>query len=150
MEPLTPDQRKYLRDHLILNGILDDDLEAKVLEDFASDVTVKMHYGGLPFEEAFAKVKVYAAYQGLDALQTQYREAQHIRYLLKRDTVVHIVGLILASALLFALNRGEAFVEFWTDFGEGLAWASLCCLPFALWRVAQTKKALRELEQALS
>lgn len=150
MEPLTPDQSKQLRDYLILNGILDDDLEARVLEDFTADVLVKMQYGRLPFAEAFEKVRVYAAYQQLDALQAQHREVRHIRYLLKRDTVVHIVGLILASALLFALNRGDAFVEFWIDLGEGLCWASLCCLPFALWRVAQTRKALREIEQAFS
>lgn len=150
MEPLTPDQRKQLRDYLILNGILDDELETRLLAELTSDVATQMQYPGLPFEAAFDHVKTYVAYQNLEARQAQYREAQRIRYLIKRDTVVHILGLILVSAILFAFNRGEAFVEFWTDLGEGLVWASLCCLPFALWRVIQTRKALREIERALS
>lgn len=147
MEKLAPDQRRQLRDYLILNGILDDALEARVLPVFANEVEHQMWFNDLPFEQAFAQVRQSPAYQQLEALQHQYRQVQAVRQRLKRDTVLHVAGLILLSALLFALHAGDAFVEFWADFGEGLGWAALCCLPFAIWRVAQTRQALREIEQ---
>ncbi len=147
MESLTPDQLKHVRDYVILNDVFDDDLEARLVREMAADIGVKMQYGHLSFEEAFAKVKNFPAYQQLGALQEQRRELRRIRHLLRRDTVLAVVLLPLFSAVLFAFNRGEAFVAFWEDLGEGLQWASLFCVPFALWRVWQMRKALRELEE---
>ena len=70
-----------------------------------------------------------------------------MRQLLKRDTVLAVLLLPAISALLFAFNRGEAFVAFWEDLGEGIQWAVLFCAPFAIWRVWQTRKVLRELDE---
>jgi hypothetical protein len=146
MNPLTPDQLKRLRDHVILSGVLDDDLEDRVVREMAGDVEVKINYGHLSFEEAFEKVKKYAVYQQLGELQEHRRELLRTRRLLKRDTLLAVLLLPLLSAVLFAFNRGEAFVGFWEDLTEGLGLAALFCVPFAVWRIWQVRKTLRELE----
>lgn len=147
METLTPEQVKQVRDHVILSGVFDDDLEARFVREMADDVAVKITYANLPFEEAFAKVKSFPAYQHLAEVQEHRRELRRVRGLIKRDTVLAVLLLPAISALLFAFNRGEAFVAFWEDLSEGIQWAALFCVPFAVWRVWQTRKALRELDE---
>lgn len=147
MQTLTPDQLRQVRDHVIFSGVLDDDLEARIVRDMADDVAVKITYANLPFEEAFGKVKAFPAYQQLAEIQEHRRELRRVRSLLKRDTVLAVLLLPAISALLFAFNRGEAFVAFWDDLGEGIQWAALFCVPFAVWRVWQTRKALRKLDE---
>lgn len=147
METLTPEQLKQVRDHVIFSGVLDDDLEARFVREMADDVAVKITYANLSFEEAFGKVKAFPAYQQLADVQEHRRELRRIRSLIKRDTVLAVLILPAISALLFAFNRGEAFVAFWDDLGEGVQWAVLFCVPFAVWRVWQTRKALRELDR---
>ena len=145
MALLTLPQLQQIRTYVVVSGVYDDDLEQELTDDLACDIERLMILDKSNFEVAFTQAKQEATPERLAKIQIRRRVILAYKTRLKVETARSIGILSGLSILLYALAYSHGELGY---FLYGL-WDSLpvslgCCTPFAIWRLIELRKDLKE------
>ena len=146
MALLTLPQIQQIRTYVVVSGVYDDDLEQELTDELACDVERLMILDKSSFEIAFVQAKQDATPERLAEVQVSRRAIKVYKTRLKVETAKSIGFLSMLSILLYAWAYSHGELGY---FLYGL-WDSLpvslgCCTPFAIWRLIELRKDLKEL-----